>query len=278
MENVIKIKTADIEPELFETRRFRSTKQTPNSERYKNQNSYRLMMMTEGKATLKLRGEESVIEENDCLYLVPGERYRILNTHGDFEVLNIWFDYLRGRAKVQSFNTVFDDEFDKKLSVDRCDIYEAHELLKSVAVKKNPRMRALAENLNGLRQSGGICSEMQIKAGLFNLISQLVTSVKSSKDTGKSVGEIIDYIQRHITEKITADELSERFHYHKNHIGKLIKNATGLTLKQYIIREKIAYAKQLMRETNLSMTEIASALSFYDYSHFCKYFKDDQFK
>ena len=49
-----------------------------------------------------------------------------------------------------------------------------------------------------------------------------------------------------------------------------------MTLRKYIINEKITYAKQLMRETNLSMTEIASALSFYDYSHFCKYFKENQ--
>ena len=273
---VKRMSVSDIAPVLFEVKRFRSTNRTPNSERYKNQNCYRFMAIVDGKATFETAGTKSIIEKNDCIYLVPGECYRILNTYGDFEVLNVWFGYKNSEKRPESFNTVYDDDYDDSKSVDTYEFYEASELAKSMHIKTNRHMCSLIKDINLAYNSCEICREIKIEAALLNIVSELITTSKTENRDTKPVGEILIYIQQHITEKITAEELALKFHYHKNHINRIIKQATGMTLRKYIINEKITYAKQLMRETNLSMTEIASALSFYDYSHFCKYFKENQ--
>ncbi|WP_256146664.1 helix-turn-helix domain-containing protein [Bacillus thuringiensis] len=57
------------------------------------------------------------------------------------------------------------------------------------------------------------------------------------------------------------------------YLSTLFKNEVGMTLSEYIHREKVAEAKKLLTLTNYSLLEISTFLNFNNQSYFTKIFK-----
>ena len=65
--------------------------------------------------------------------------------------------------------------------------------------------------------------------------------------------------------------ISETLSLHPQHINRIVKKNLAISISQYILTCKIEKSIQLL-STDLSITEIAHSLGFYDHSHFYKYF------
>ncbi len=85
------------------------------------------------------------------------------------------------------------------------------------------------------------------------------------------VDNLIHYIDTHLGEKITLEELSGAANYSVSYISQVFREFTGETLLQYITEKRLLRARQLF-ESDLSLTEIARRCGFEDYSHFYKCF------
>ena len=58
-----------------------------------------------------------------------------------------------------------------------------------------------------------------------------------------------------------------------NYVSIFIKKHAGISIKQYVIQTKITMAERLLKQTNLTISEIAKKTGFVDSSHFNKIFK-----
>lgn len=94
------------------------------------------------------------------------------------------------------------------------------------------------------------------------------TSLPDSK-----LAEIYNYINEHYTEKITLDDICFLFATNKTSLCCKFKSEYGITVLSYIHKVKIDAAKVLIREQNLSVTEISESLGFGSIHYFCKLFK-----
>lgn len=82
-----------------------------------------------------------------------------------------------------------------------------------------------------------------------------------------------DYIFSHLHDRITVDSLAEELGYHPDYLSHLFKKSEGIGLSQYIVREKITRAKNLLTYSDYSYSEISSYLGFASQSHFGKHFR-----
>jgi AraC family transcriptional regulator len=67
--------------------------------------------------------------------------------------------------------------------------------------------------------------------------------------------------------------LSEEFHYEYNYLSNLFSSVEGITLEQYIIRQKIEKAKELLFYDELNLSEIAHRLGYSSVAHLSAQFK-----
>jgi len=67
--------------------------------------------------------------------------------------------------------------------------------------------------------------------------------------------------------------LSEEIHYEYNYLSNLFSSVEGITLEQYIIRQKIERAKELLLYDELTLSEIASRLGYSSVAHLSAQFK-----
>ncbi len=68
---------------------------------------------------------------------------------------------------------------------------------------------------------------------------------------------------------VLADEL----HYEYNYLSTLFSAVEGITLEQYIIRQKIEQAKELLFYDELNLSEIANKLGYSSVAHLSGQFK-----
>jgi AraC-like DNA-binding protein len=64
---------------------------------------------------------------------------------------------------------------------------------------------------------------------------------------------------------ITNQTIAERFHYHPDHINRIVLSYTGMTLKQYIINLRIRRAVDLLINTDADISSIASSIGYDKY-------------
>ncbi|MBX2962143.1 MAG: helix-turn-helix transcriptional regulator [Cyclobacteriaceae bacterium] len=70
-----------------------------------------------------------------------------------------------------------------------------------------------------------------------------------------------------------SDILAEEIHYEYNYLSNLFSSVEGITLEQYIIRQKIERAKELLFYDELNLSQIADRLGYSSVAHLSAQFK-----
>lgn len=83
----------------------------------------------------------------------------------------------------------------------------------------------------------------------------------------------IAYIQTHLTQELSLTTLAAVVQTSPAHFARVFKHATGSTPHQYVIRCRMAHAKQLLAETDLPLSEIGLQVGCADQSHFTALFR-----
>jgi AraC-like DNA-binding protein len=83
---------------------------------------------------------------------------------------------------------------------------------------------------------------------------------------------VIGYINGHLNENLTLDELSRRFFVSKYHLCRAFRQHTGTTFLSYLTTKRIVAAQQMIKE-GIPVTEIAYRVGFRDYSSFYRAFR-----
>ena len=83
----------------------------------------------------------------------------------------------------------------------------------------------------------------------------------------------IKYINKHLKEALTVDEIADYAGYSKYHFCRCFKDITGYTVNSYINQAKIAQAYKLLGKGAATVGDVAAEYGFSDISYFTKVFK-----
>lgn len=106
-------------------------------------------------------------------------------------------------------------------------------------------------------------------AVFYDILTRL--SAKRNPQTAADI--IAAYIDENNSSDLTLDDLAKRFHFSKNHIINLFREAFGITPFAYLNRIRIRKAQRLLEVTSRTAESIAFECGFCDYSHFYKTFR-----
>ena len=84
---------------------------------------------------------------------------------------------------------------------------------------------------------------------------------------------MLNYINENIDKPLSNSSLAEYLHIHPNHFIRYFKSEIGETPQKYIMLRRIEWAKRLLEETSLSISEIAETTGLCDGAHLSKLFK-----
>jgi AraC-like DNA-binding protein len=110
---------------------------------------------------------------------------------------------------------------------------------------------------------------------LLNVFNQyLKTQARSKKKAPQWVQELKELIQDQVDTNISLKELSKNLEIHPSYLSReFSKYFDDLSFGEYIRKQRIQKATELMANANYSLTEIAYLTGFSDQSHFTRIFK-----
>ena len=87
------------------------------------------------------------------------------------------------------------------------------------------------------------------------------------------VKEILAYINNHLSHSLTLTELASQALVSTSHFSRVFKQTTGMGLTVYLNSKRVIKAKELLVETNYSVSHIAEICGFESMTHFHRIFK-----
>ena len=103
--------------------------------------------------------------------------------------------------------------------------------------------------------------------------TEKVEKIRLGKTPTKLLTDIANYVQKHLSEPVDIDALSKAMFISRTHLAVKFKKETGMTLTEFVLKEKIEEGKRLLRYTDKPISAIAAYLGFSSQSHFANVFK-----
>ncbi|SCI43063.1 L-rhamnose operon regulatory protein rhaS [uncultured Clostridium sp.] len=87
--------------------------------------------------------------------------------------------------------------------------------------------------------------------------------------------QVVHYMQEHVQEQIDMNTLCDVFYMSRSTLQHLFHKEFGCGPMGYFSRMKIRRAREMMREENCNITEIAARLSYGSVQYFSRQFKKE---
>jgi AraC family transcriptional regulator len=116
-------------------------------------------------------------------------------------------------------------------------------------------------------------NRLLISANLIRLIYSIAEKSISleGSENDRIVRVCSDYVRKHCEQSISVDELADLVSYSPSHFKSVFKKLTGIPPHEFVLREKIKIATELLRTK--SITDVTFLLGFSSSQHFSRVFQ-----
>ena len=90
---------------------------------------------------------------------------------------------------------------------------------------------------------------------------------------GDTLEKVAHYIDTHLEENLSVNALAGMAFLSADHLTRSFKKRYGKTVSEYILSQRMQLARELLRNSDLTITMVAGKVGFGSYSHFTEQFK-----
>ncbi len=87
------------------------------------------------------------------------------------------------------------------------------------------------------------------------------------------IQEIIEYIDKNYNKDLCLKNCADLFDFHPAYLGKIFKEATGVSFNTYLNKKRISKLKKLLIQSNLPISQLLESVGYHNYEYFYVVFK-----
>lgn len=224
---------------------------------------YELFVQTKGQLYIADEEEQHVLQEGDFLLMSPRTKQ---------------FGYQKSDCSFYWMHFTADESF-----TDCCDVESYVPRTGSIIIPRqgtlnNDKIIVLMKQLQDSVRSyqDQTLNNYMTTSILCELYNQACLSKNAPNKKLKQLqlyNDIVDYTTWNRFEQLKVSQIADHFGYNAKYLSHLFSTIAGVSLKQYIMQQKIEAASFLLTDTNRTINEIALQLGYHDSQHFMKSFK-----
>lgn len=152
--------------------------------------------------------------------------------------------------------------------------HEFMQLVYSVSERLGIKSSRVFESQEVLRRSLTAYTSVEEMKWLVRYVAAFFNEAMSSDEKQKNqIDTILQYIRSNLDKDIRRGDIANLVFLNQNYVSRLFKNEMGVSLKEYIILEKMKAAQILLKSTNMPISMIASKVGYTNFSHFSQTYK-----
>ncbi len=229
-----------------------------------------IIYVKSGFLTVNISGENYIGKPGDAFVVSPGNLHFMGSQTGTVDYFTFLFP-----LKYIAFRS--DDMLDDKLiePLNSGHLMISPEIKDTVKEQCEQLARVYAAEID--KSESKITSQIRKKIILLQFIHELCKKgfIVENDTTGRNTveKEMVSYIQQNYMGKILLREFGEQFHLSEKYISRYFKEHFHITLSQYVTYLRLEHAKQMLQETDISVTEVAMQSGYQNISYFIRSFK-----
>ena len=216
-------------------------------------------------------------------YAIEGERYDL--SPGDFVLV--------GRGSIHRPEVAEDDFYERmilyidpayltSLSTEDCDLESCFRQAQTAfryvyRDEGGSRVRQLFETLARTSREGGYGAALLERAQFLELMVEVNRVCRGGHQVQAAAGDrkvvaLLQYLNLHLTEELSIDQLAERFYISKYHMMRRFRQETGYSIHGYLTEKRLLLAQRLLAQ-GASPSAAGEQAGYQDYSTFSRAYK-----
>jgi AraC family transcriptional regulator len=147
--------------------------------------------------------------------------------------------------------------------------------------RRDPYIHSLVLALRDEMENGGVAGRLFVETAVAALSLHLVRRYSSLTPRPASLPALpadklrmlLDYIEDHLSQDVSLASLAQRVEMSADSLARRFKQAMGMPPHRHVMIRRLERAKDLLRESELSLAEIAYVVGFSSQSHFTTVFR-----
>ena len=233
---------------------------------------YELVIVLKGRFYMDIGGEKREFQKGDCFLLFPGKEH--WGIEGAWDVSFYWLHFRMQDEEVGDGDRhvlpLLEQGQEGGLFVfpERCRPEEQAQLV--VLANQLLYYQSLYKKTDRPARPCDIMMELT----LYEL-ARAAGETLPAKGPGEEsqMDKIFDYIRANCYKNLQIAEVARHFGYNPQYFIRMFRRKTGMSPKQYMIRQQIQQSKYLFATTSLKITEVAKQVGMSDARAFSKQFR-----
>jgi AraC-like DNA-binding protein len=234
-----------------------------------------LVIVTHGSAMHMLEGNEFPVTAGD-VFLLQGQQRHYFYKRENLDLINIMYD--PGKIALP--------ENELRRMPGYCAMFmleptfrRQHRFASRLHLKRVPlaHVEQLTETMERECETADPGYEVALRAKLLELMVYLSRAYTSTATTEAHallrVGNVIGALENDFAKDWKLDGLLKIAHMSRSNLMRIFRKATGQTPIEYLVRLRIQRAMEMLRNTDLTITEIAMEVGFNDSNYFTRQFR-----
>jgi AraC-like DNA-binding protein len=235
--------------------------------------SYWVLLVMQDSLTIQLNGEEHVVKENDLMIIPP---HVVRQAHGDTnhcKAACVAFtpDFLLGTGLSQRYIDLFDFLFNNGGMHMQLVTEDASRLMTVITMLREKNFGE-GDHPFTAEVVRHFFNVFQFElAGLYHKYSNQKKTVHDHKE--ELLWRFLALLSKHVKTERSLQFYANRLFVTPKYLTQTVKKLSGKTAGEYIDDLVIVEAKNLLRDTSLTIAQVADMMYFSDQFFFSKFFK-----
>lgn len=232
----------------------------------------------EGSAKQKIDDKEETIKPGDVFIFNSGVYHKFYDIKGTFQIVNVMF-LSRLLFDVSSKNFI-EEYFIKEFGALKTEFFEKAKYLK--IVEKESRINYNIHFFNMLTEYKYIKNisvkilRKELELLLLNIGRDYLCKdqlLQFSMENKKTIQSVVDHINENVCQINKVEDLVKEIPYNLSYFNRIFQRYMGVSVSKYIKKKKIDYSCFLLRNTDMSIEQVAETIGYYDLKNFYRMFK-----
>lgn len=226
----------------------------------------KLVILVSGQGEYTVEDRHYMLQEGDILFIGNGQIHRP--------------EFARG-MEYERFIFYISPEFLQKQSSEECNLQTLFDGVPGHVLRlEERRNRKIIDLANMLEEelnknsfgknimANSLLLQLLVRLGRYRDKGQLMQAERPEV-TDERIGRMLTFIENHLSEEISVDDLAEIVFMSRYHMMRLFKKETGRSVYEYLTERRLFFARELIRQ-GVPATESCFQAGFGSYSSFTR--------